>query len=751
MPPIDRLVIFGLATLLVMAPMAIGGVNRGAVVAAEVVIFALATIWLVRNALGRSPADSNLVLLRKARHLALPLIAMAVLLSAQLVPMPPQILRVLSPMAYQVHQVAFPGWPYDKQYSALPGRSVAGVSGSVSPLDSTTSLKGQARRLSNELAVTRTAAAVTINPLNTRRWRQLTLSPAVTSASLVEWLALAAVFFLVLLYPFTDGHRRSGEMQFIRGMTYLIVSTAAVVALVGIAERAWWNGKILWFYQPADWAGPLLVDAPRASGPFVNPDHFANYLAMALPIAVTGTLFPFSILMSRERPTARLLFGAAALLMLAAAALSLSRGGWMAICVGITLTLAMSFHFAPEYGPAAVQRVGAGAVPLSLLTVALMAGLTFYIIGRPGRGAVGVRLMTTSSNDFSLRIGAWRHTLTMIRDFPLFGVGAGAWPEIFPHYQPPPESRYHFFRTAENDYVQLVAEDGLVGLIIVVVVVALTIRAIVANAPAMPAARWPLLAGLLGGLGAGLVQEFVDSSFRLLANALLFTLLLALLLRAAFAEPIGGALPGIEAVAHYHSRLRWLLPIAPAILIVAVWKQDGRTYPYMAEHPSELRMAAQNHVEHPAMSSVHLTLARMMPDASEAQRKELSAAVWLDPNEPLARDLLARNLLMAGRRADALGELSTSVYRAPYLDVHYYLAPQAILWLLPQEQAAIARGFNRAIDDDFGDAGGELASFYLRLGRYQDAAEAYEHAAHATSDKLRRADFLLKAGAQYAL
>src|SRR5262249_44837524 len=151
---------------------------------------------------------------------------------------------------------------------------------------------------------------------------------------------------------------------------------------------------------------------------------------------------------------------------LVAVALSLSRGAALGICVGVTSMLAMSFRWAPDLGPALPRRLRLGAVPLSIVTFALIAGLTFYLIGEPARGAVGMRLVTTSAGDFSARAGAWRRTLTLIGDFPLFGVGAGGWPEIFPHYQPPPESRYYFFRTAENDYLQFVAENGLAGLII---------------------------------------------------------------------------------------------------------------------------------------------------------------------------------------------------------------------------------------------------------------------------------------------
>ncbi|MBV8362909.1 MAG: O-antigen ligase family protein [Deltaproteobacteria bacterium] len=753
LPAIDRLVAYGLAMLIVATPIAIGAVNRGAVAAMELAIFGMAGLWITRSAISGMTAASNPLLISEARRLAFPLAAMVVLLSVQLTPVPPQILHLLSPAAYRIYQIAFPGWPYGNRRQIRSRLLSDGTHSVFMPgLNSAGSLKTPVQPPSGRRASTSATPASTIYPFKPGRWRTLTLSPAVTSASLLEFLALVAVFFLVLLYPFSTGRVRSAETQFVRRMVYLIGATAAIVALLGIAERAWWNGKILWFYQPADWTGPLLVDSPRASGPFVDPDHFANYLAMTLPLVIAGALFPLSLIPSRERPNARLLFGAAALLMLIAAALSLSRGGELAICVGVTSMLAMSFHWAADFGPAILRRLGLGAVPLSIVTFALMAGLTFYVIGGPARNAVRMRVVATSAGDFSARASAWRETLTMITEFPLFGVGAGAWPEIFPHYQPPPESRYFFARTAEDDYLQFLAENGVAGLIILLTFGTLVIRAVVAAALRMPPRRWPLLAGLLGGISGGLVHEFVDSSLHIPANALLFTILLALMLRVALAEPGREQehLKAAEPVVHRAS-LRLLLAPAAIILMIAAWNQDGRTYPYTLDHPANLMMADHDLLEHPAMSAVHLALARMMPaDAIEFQRSELSAAVWLDPNEPLARDLLARNLLLASRKPEALAQLSASVYRAPFLDLHYYLAPSAIPWLLPEEQEAIARGFGRAIDSNFTDAANQLASFYMSLGREREAAEAYEHAAQVTSDDSGRLDLLLKAGLQYA-
>jgi O-antigen ligase len=80
-----------------------------------------------------------------------------------------------------------------------------------------------------------------------------------------------------------------------------------------------------------------------------------------------------------------------------------------------------------------------------------------------------------SSGSFSLRAAMWKTTIHMIADKPLFGVGAGAWEVHSPVYQQPSaplDTDYY----AHNEYLQLLAEYGLAGGLVLICLVTYFLR-----------------------------------------------------------------------------------------------------------------------------------------------------------------------------------------------------------------------------------------------------------------------------------
>lgn len=764
---LDHVVVAGLALILIFAPMAFGAVHQWAYTMLETAQFALLIVWMLRIRLeGAKPARcaiSNADL----RRLALPLALFVGLLLFQIAPLPPPVMRLISPATYRLYAMSFPGWPQTAPYQALraawssnPHAAQPDLQMRLPPVGGQTQTRARAAAPTiKEKANANAAKPLSpekLGHLGDLRWRSISIAPTVTWASIIEFLSYGSVFFLVLCYPFgLVGAERTANARFMGQVVLALISIGALVAFVGLIEKATWNGRILWFFLPHDWpvATPENV---RASGPFVNPDHFANFLSMILPLAIVGAIFPIAPGHREHGPDLRAPCAVAAFLMAAGIILSLSRGGWIAATVGVSIGLGMSFSHARERAPAMLQGLSRRALPFALGSFAIFLLVMLLVLGPNSRSEISGRIGATAArgDGLGLKPMAWRDSLGMIRDFPIFGVGMGCWPEIFPRYQSPPWMSF-YFRRPENDYIQLIAETGLAGTALALWFAAVVWRKYRAAASSISARQWPLFAAIAGGLAGALVHEFFDFCLHTPANGLLFIILLAALLRLGLTHGEDRAVQGLRTVST-PSRYTYVgaaaIAAAAAALIAAVQIQHGASYPYDIGTPTTFAQAEISAVNHPADSTVHLALVALMPPGAPAalRSQELRAAVWLNPNDPLARDVYARSLLLDGKKQDGLKQITLSVFHSPDLESHFYLRPRVLPFLLPEEQEAVDAGFGRAIDAGYAGSAHDLAQFYRHLGRYNDAARVEAKAADATDDDTERFAYLIDSGQDYA-
>src|SRR6202030_3540908 len=146
-----------------------------------------------------------------------------------------------------------------------------------------------------------------------------------------------------------------------------------------------------------------------------------------------------------------------------------------------------------------------------------------------------VRLAESVSTGLTLseRGMMYRRTLAMIRDFPLFGVGMGAWGELFTRYVSAPWSPYYFYRDAHNDYLQFAAESGLIALLALSWFAWRLLRRIGTSMRSGDPRKWPLLAAVMAAVIATVLHETIDFNLHVPANAGLLAVLLGLGLRLA--------------------------------------------------------------------------------------------------------------------------------------------------------------------------------------------------------------------------
>jgi O-antigen ligase/tetratricopeptide (TPR) repeat protein len=581
------------------------------------------------------------------------------------------------------------------------------------------------------------------------RWRPLSIAPSVGERPLLKFAAYASLFFFVCLYPFGSAGGET-ERYLDRAVVMAVLVSGLIVSVVGIVEFFTWNGKILWLFVPYDWGAAQPGIPSRAMGPFVNFDHFANYLALILPLAAGGALFRDD-LFSKQRAFP-VFCAVTGFLALCALLLSASRGAWIATAIALTVLMVLSGRMPKAARP--LILAGNRGVVFRRVSVMALAFLAFsiFFIGQRARTQIDARLLETVRGDSEVggRGELTAGTLAMARDYPLLGVGLGCWPELFSHYQAPPWLDM-IYREAHDDYAQLLAETGVVGFGFVAwffVVVGRRLYRALAEGPAVS----PTLAALCAALAAMVFHEFFDFSLHTPANALLFTVLLALAVRMSMYSIPDSQTEGARSP-------RWKLRMGAVcvsaiafVLIDCALRQDKTPYPYDIKEPKSVAKAVELISAHPAESSPHLALVRLAGESlpSQVRLRELRAAVWLDPNDPYARDEYAVTLLHQKMTAQAFDEITRSVIVSPSLSTHFYLSERLILRLSDQTKGAVEQGLREAIERRYDGAPQSLGDFYMALGRFADAGDIYRLGAERERDNDIRENYLLNAGRAYA-
>jgi O-antigen ligase len=360
----------------------------------------------------------------------------------------------------------------------------------------------------------------------------LSLAPGDTAIVLAVFLALG----LLLVGALAVFGRWDAEWFVQR-----LVPLGGLLAAVGVIQRA--------LMVTAAKDDPVLIygfwtlkQGGHIFGPFINRNHFAGWMVMALPLVIAhacsvaevsgpprrGGWRRFVHWTTTTEANRSIALGGAIVAMGTSLVFTGSRSGMGSFIVAV----AVLAYFV-------MRRLAAGGARRLLL--GYLGVMVAAAVAWSGIGGVIDRFAATGG-DLQFRIFAWRDTLHIIRDFPLWGVGFGGFLTAMLSYQS--FARTMFFADAHNDYLQIAAEGGvLVGVPAVLCLVALVlgIRGRVRRLRDDRASYW-VRAGAIAGLTGIAAQSLFDFSLQIPANTLLFVVLIALALhRPAGAESRRGA------------------------------------------------------------------------------------------------------------------------------------------------------------------------------------------------------------------
>ena len=730
---LDSVVSGALLLLVCFTALAFGSVYPWAFKTMEVTAFVLMALWLALMPL-RSGDDGRP--LRTAAAYAIPIFLFLGFCAAQLIQISPSLLSSGSRGAYSLYERVLPGWPGRAPYADVPVTETPAPAPRIYIVPSEQDVERGAivPFAESNQAPPNASSPAHLARLAAERDRLpkygVSVSPALGRGAVIEACAYAAIFLFVIGYPLGEPDR---ERRFLRVTMASILAIGFLVALLGLANRATWNGKILWVLTPSDWAsnGQVLV---RACGPFVNPDDFANYLAILLPLALAGAFYNVPLRYTPRITGFKLVSASVAVVIAMAIVLSLSRGGWAASTAGVAAFLILvavplpAAHEAktarPEGAPSSFTRWRWKPLAIGSAMVVGIIALAMVLLGPSVAHHAAARFNgTVSTNaEFGLvgRLSIWQGTIAMIRDYPLLGVGLGAWPVAFPHYRLPPWFPLTY-REAHNDYLQLLAETGVVGVVLVMVFLAPIIVTLIRGRSRLGVEDWLLLVPLLAAIPAMAVHELFEFCFRIPANALLFTVLVALAVRIALRgrkERGGGVAWPIRVI------LAFIATGGAALLAILAIHDPAPNYPFDLTVPRTGSEALADVFEHPARSETHMELPRFISESAgfAAPLQEFRNAVWLDPINPGPRDRYAQELFAAGQGDEALRQITISIYNAPASDMHFYLDDRYVPFLSDNVEHAVEAGYRKLLAK--GDPGGlnGLSNLYAAQGRYDEQA-----------------------------
>lgn len=337
--------------------------------------------------------------------------------------------------------------------------------------------------------------------------RPLSLDPVSTLWALVVGTALLSIFW-------------SARSVFGRGGGLRVVSRGIGwfgFALAGImfVQRAATPGLIYGFWTPMTRAAH-----PTPLGPFVNRNDIATWLMLACPLVFGYLLARLSSRVVESggkydieslADSRTLWLGTSVCLMMAALLASLSRSGLFGAATAVCV-----------FALAASRRVSGRRLGASLVVVGLLVAIAAMYVNLD---ALTQRINDTLPSNLGGRLAVWRETWPMARDFPLTGIGVGAFERGMLVYQR--STRLIFFNHAHDEYLQVLVEGGLLLAIPAAVAILAGVWGVTRRLGADRTSVFWVRAGAASGLAAVAAQSLWDTGLRMPANAVLFAIVAA--------------------------------------------------------------------------------------------------------------------------------------------------------------------------------------------------------------------------------
>lgn len=408
----------------------------------------------------------------------------------------------------------------------------------------------------------------------------------------------------------------------------------------------------------------LFPQGPNPASTFINRNFFAEFAVCTLPLA--------ALLLVRLRQQSAITLMAGSIgFVLTALLMTGTRSALMAMWILLFVVLPCAAwrcrgQLAASSWSWRTRALAAGVTLGTVLVLSAIPSGNASILAE-GHGSTALqrgihRTESIGPKDYSLgiRMIMWRATLTLIEARPLAGVGAGAWENDIPLYQAEGsqlETDYY----AHNEFLQLVAEYGLVGwgflAALAAYLLAAAWRTWRAASPQADADR-PWRAVLLASLLALMIVSSIGFPWRLASTGALFALCLG---------GLAASDARIAAPARWRAwPLRWSPPIARAGAAACIACLG------LAVYITQRAAAAEDHLVTAAKMAMSITSSGdWRGPRFEAEKHEMLAnvreGIALDRHYRKITPIVADELARWGDWADATWIWESVLGSRPYI------------------------------------------------------------------------------------
>lgn len=266
------------------------------------------------------------------------------------------------------------------------------------------------------------------------------LIPYRTISSLLAFLPMLGIVLSTLLLP----------KHYVIKLIYVFLGVATFQAALGLIQ----------YGSGAEWAYWWGVKGSDATGTYPNRDHFSGLMELALPLALALTAYNFRNPQHEEETDTQhfhlnttLIFATLSIILILALIFARSRTGIGLLMLALPLC---AIIFARHVG-------GRKALGLGTVIGVISLGVASSI------GLIPVLNRFANDPAEDVRWQNFTHTWQAIEAFFPAGSGLGTFQSVFLAYQPP--ELLNFVNHVHNDYLELLFEMGLAGIILITLVV----------------------------------------------------------------------------------------------------------------------------------------------------------------------------------------------------------------------------------------------------------------------------------------